>query len=287
VLATTRCRSSRAEKQTCLNCGELLVTLSAAIYILPMQSNLKAILLAAGMGRRLGDSHGDLPKALLPFGGRSLLERHVDLLRREGVGEIHVTVGYGAEAMHAELERIGAEAVQTIINPRFRDGSVVSLWSAREVLASESPVLLMDADVLYDSRLLKPLLRSQHDLCFLLDRDIEPGEEPVKLCIRDGHIVDFHKRPRESHDWHGESVGFFRLSPGAAVELARRTERYVAEGRIGMEYEEPIRDMVLELPAERFGYAEVTGLPWIEIDFAEDVVRARRDILPRLAEALV
>jgi len=249
-----------------------------------MRSTPKAILLAAGIGRRLGRAHGDLPKALLAFGGRSLLARHVDLLRQAGIEDIHVTVGYEAEAMRLELERMGASAVRSVLNARFREGSVVSLWSAREILTSGSPILLMDADVLYDHRLLQPLLTSQHDVCFLLDREIEPGEEPVKLCILDGQVVDFHKRPRESHDWHGESVGFFRLSPAAARDLARRTERYVEDGRAGMEYEEPIRDMVLELPANRFGYADVTGLPWIEIDFAEDVARAEREVLPRLVD---
>jgi choline kinase len=116
----------------------------------------------------------------------------------------------------------------------------------------------------------------------LLDREIEPGDEPVKLCVRDGRIVDFHKRPNEPHDWHGESVGFFRFSASAAEELAGRAEDYVVTGRRMMEYEEPIRDMIIASTADRFGFEDISGLPWTEIDFPEDVVKARA-LLPELA----
>ncbi len=120
--------------------------------------------------------------------------------------------------------------------------------------------------------------------CFLLDRAIAPGDEPVKLCIRDGRIVDFHKRPQVAHDWHGESVGFFRLTAAVAAELAARADAYVRQGSAQLEYEEPMRDMVLAAPPGTFGYAEVTGLPWTEIDFAEDVRHAHAAIFPRLLD---
>ena len=51
----------------------------------------------------------------------------------------------------------------------------------------------MDGDVLYDIRILKCLINSKHENCFLLDRNIEDGEEPMKLAINNGSIVDFRK----------------------------------------------------------------------------------------------
>jgi choline kinase len=161
---------------------------------------------------------------------------------------------------------------------------MVSLWSARETLCHGGPVLVMDADVIYDDRLMQRLVGSPIANCFLLDREIEPGDEPVKLCIAGGRIVDFHKKPQRAHDWHGESVGFFRFQPGVAAELARRTEGYVAAGNTSVEYEEAIRDMVLERPPETFGYEDITGLPWTEIDFPEDVRRAERHVVPKLQD---
>lgn len=239
----------------------------------------QALILAAGVGRRLNGSAGPLPKALLSFGGRTLLARHMLALRACGVEDVTVVAGF--EAAQIEAVAVADSRVRLVLNPDYREGSVVSLWAARHVLREGRPVVLMDADVLYDARLLGRLVSSAHPNALLLDRDIEPGDEPVKLCIRDDRIVDFHKRPQAPHDWHGESVGFFRFTPGAAAELAERTEDYVTGGRRALEYEEPIRDMMQAAPPGLFRYEDITGLPWTEIDFPEDVAKAS-GLLPRL-----
>lgn len=239
-----------------------------------------ALILAAGVGRRLDGAQGPRPKALLSLGGRSLLARHIANLRAAGIEEVTVVVGYEADQIRAE---VGADPhVRLLLNPDYREGSVVSLWTGQEVLRAGRPVVLMDADVLCDGRLLTRLAGSRHPNCLLLDRGIEPGDEPVKLCIAAGRIVDFHKRPQAEHDWHGESVGFFRFTPAVASELADRAGDYVATGRRAMEYEEPIRDMIQSSPPDTFGFEDISGLPWTEIDFPEDVEKAST-LLPRLA----
>jgi choline kinase len=84
-----------------------------------------------------------------------------------------------------------------------------------------------------------------------------------------------------AHEWHGESVGFFRFAPDVAAELAERAAAYVFSGGSGLEYEEPIRDMILAGPPDRFGFEDISGLPWTEIDFPEDVEKAKA-LLPEL-----
>jgi choline kinase len=142
----------------------------------------------------------------------------------------------------------------------------------------------MDGDVLYDNRMIARLLAAPPENVLLFDRAIEAGDEPVKICLRGDVIVDFAKVPDHSHDRHGESVGFFRFSPAMAAALAERVASYVGTGRSGAEYEAAIRDLILAEP-HRFGCADVSDLPWTEIDFADDVARARREIVPRLEEA--
>ena len=248
-----------------------------------MTINPHAVILAAGVGRRLGPQMTPSPKVLLTFDGESLLARHLRILRQAGVARVTVVVGYEAGQIRSALPAISdGLIVETIENPDFREGSVVSLWAARDILRSGAPILLMDGDVLYDHRLMARLMASRHPDCLLLDRDLEPGDEPVKLCVRDGTIVDFHKRPTEAHDFQGESVGFFRFGPQAAAELADRADSYVTLGRRGMEYEEPIRDMMMQSAPDRFRYEDITGLPWTEIDFPADVVKANT-LLPELA----
>jgi len=246
---------------------------------------MRAVILAAGIGKRLeAMTDARPPKCLLRFGGKSLLERQLGSLRRHGVTDVVVVTGYAAELVEAEIEALRLDPRPlTVKNPDFERGSVVSLWCAREHLARGGEIVLMDADVLFDDRVLSRLLRAPRSDLILLDRDFEAGEEPVKLCIKKGVAVEFRKRVPEDLEFDdaGESVGFFRFSGATARRLSKRTAEYVDGGRRDEPHEEAIRDLVLETP-ERFSFEDVSGLPWIEIDFPEDVRRAERDILPRL-----
>jgi len=185
----------------------------------------------------------------------------------------------------ALIEQDALEQVALIENSRYREGSIVSLAVQRARLEAGRPVLLMDCDVLYDQRMIARLLQAAPENALLLDQAIEPGDEPVKICLRGDMIVDFAKRPEHAHDRHGESVGFFRFSAGMAATLAERAIAYVETGRAGAEYEAVTRDLILEHP-NRFGPENISDLPWTEIDFEADVARARQEILPRLQEVV-
>ncbi|WP_298912548.1 phosphocholine cytidylyltransferase family protein [uncultured Nostoc sp.] len=245
---------------------------------------MKAIILAAGVGRRLGKDGQIQPKCLLKFNGKSLLERHLNYLRHYQIDEVVIAVGYQAERIQEEIKALGAENwVSTVYNPDYTKGSVISLWTVRQHLVAGDDILLMDADVLYDRRIIERLVKTNIPDCFLLDRDFEPGDEPVKLCVRDNYLVEFRKQiaPGLAYDFAGESVGFFRFGSITAHRIATHTEQYVADGRHDEPYEEVIRDLLLETP-EKFGYEDITGLPWLEIDFPQDIQRAQNDILPQI-----
>ena len=241
-------------------------------------------MLAAGLGSRLGPDVASGPKALLRFDGETLLKRHLDILAHFGIDDLTLVVGHQADAIEAEISELGASGrVRTVKNAHYRESSLLSLWSLRDVLIAGDQVLYMDADVLYDHRLLARLLESDHHDCFLLDRNNEPGEDPIKAAIRAGAIVDFHKIiTASSYDYWAEWVGFARFSATSARDLATAIEAYVRCGRTDVIYEEPMRDVILRARPGSVGFEDITGLPWIEIDFPDDLARAHIDVLPRL-----
>jgi len=117
----------------------------------------------------------------------------------------------------------------------------------------------------------------------LIDRDFEAGEEPVKLCLSGGVPVEFRKRLEQGlqYDTVGESVGFFRFDAAGARRLAALVAGYVDSGRSHLPHEEAVRDLLLER-SQSVEFADVTGAPWIEIDFPQDVARAADEIVPQL-----
>ena len=245
---------------------------------------MKAIMLAAGVGARLGSNIAKpRPKVLLRFGGKSLLQYHIEILRQQGVDELVLGVGHQHQDIEREIAALGAEDfVRTVFNADYTEGSVVTLWTLRGELSCNETVLLMDGDVLYDEEVVSCLVNSRHQSCLLLDRDFEPGDEPVKICVRDGAIVEFRKWLSAEYDFCGESVGFFKLSSEMAKMIVLQSELYLAQGRRHEPYEEAIRDVLLTSPRGSFAFEEITGLPWIEIDFAADIERAKSEVLPRI-----
>jgi choline kinase len=246
---------------------------------------MHAIILAAGRGKRLAGHNPDgHPKCLMEFGGRSLLARHLDLLFRFGVHSADLVVGYEADRIIEHVATLRSRPdVAWHFNPRYEQGSVLSLWAAADTLNAGEPVLVMDADVLYHPGILRRLVQTGIENCYLLDRNFPPGDEPVKIAVRDGLMVDFRKRlaPDLQYDTLGESVGFFRFGPQCAAAIAERCARYDAEGLGDAPHEEALRDVLLERPGD-FGFEDVSGLPWIEIDFPEDVDRAAEEVLPAI-----
>jgi choline kinase len=249
---------------------------------------MRAIILAAGRGSRLSQSLGSqLPKCLLRFGGVSLLERHLRLLQAAGIQEVVLALGFEHQLIEAELTRLAALGLprcEVFINERFTLGSVLTVHVAAGPMRRGGDVLLMDADVLYDARIMQALADgAAPSNRILIDRDFEAGDEPVKVCVQDGIPVELRKQvtPGLRYDTIGESVGFFRFDERAARRFAELVADYVDSGRANLPHEETLRDLILER-SQIFQIIDVTGAPWVEIDFPTDIERATQEVLPQL-----
>lgn len=242
---------------------------------------MKAIMFAAGRGVRLG---AETPKVLLEFGGRTLLEWHAFRLHEAGVRELVIVMGHLREQIAAVVPRLCDAyglAVSEIVNERFEEGSVLSLFASLEaIVGSGGPVLLMDADVLYPRQMLDRLIQSPHRTALLLDRDFSTkDDDPVLVPVKNGRPFEFRKTWAGEAEFVGESIGFFKIAREDMPKLAKETSDRSAGRSCFDSYDDVLRAMVV---AGLFGYEDVTGTPWTEIDFADDVVRARDEVLPAI-----
>lgn len=242
---------------------------------------MNAIIYAAGKGLRLGS---DRPKILIEFGGRTLLEWHIRHLASVGVKQLLLVTGFQREVIDQILpllgERYGVN-VNEVVNHEFELGSVLSFHvSLPHLTETAGSVLLMDGDVLYPAAMLRRLIDSTHATALLLDREYATtDDDPVLVPVKHGRPFDFRKKWTGDAELVGESVGFFKVAPDDVPLLASET-RLRADGTEAQRkesYDEVLRALVV---AGHFGYEDVTGLPWIEIDFPQDIERARREVLP-------
>jgi len=241
-----------------------------------------AIILAAGVARRLAPLTDHTQKSLLPVGGRAILARMLDALHAAGVKRVVIVVGHCADQVRALTATAPpGMAIECIDNPAYQKGSSISLYCAREVIARE-PTLIMDADVVFPREFLRRLVDSSAPQAFLIDEGFADTGEEVKIYVRDERVIALGKKVvPAAWDRVGEGIGFFKCGPAAGRELIGLLEQVIDDSQGICEYEDALHLLVSR---QRVAAVGVTGLPWTEVDFAEDLYRAQSEIFPAIAK---
>lgn len=242
---------------------------------------MTSILLAAGVGKRMGNNAA--PKCLLRVGGKSLLRRTLEYLRAAGVNELVLVTGYQGERVESEARAsAGPMRVKVLENSRYKEGAILSLWTAREFL--DRDVIVMDADVLCPQAAFERLTGSAHANCLLVDGSVDETGEEQMVFGKESRVFHIAKKApeeiRQRWENYGESLGFLRLGAPAARLLRSLLERKVDAGQTGIEHEQVYPDLFAQA---QVGCERVDGMAWTEIDTPEDLGRAEREVFSRWA----
>lgn len=233
---------------------------------------MKAIILAAGTGSRLGSKSGGLPKAMLRIGNRPLIQHQLEALSGAGVGPILVVVGHRADQVRATLH----DAVEYVVNERYAEtNSLYSLWLAREWLEGE--ILLLNSDLLFHPDILRRVLAAPGS-ALAYDSTSHHGAEQTKVGLAGSRVVDLGKDFPTSGA-RGESIGLIKLDADATEALRKRTDAIIVSGEEKVWVTEALRSIVAEVPITG---VNVAGLPWTEIDFPYDLTQARKVVWPAI-----
>lgn len=236
---------------------------------------MKAIILAAGKGKRLDRIRGNDPKCLLDIGGTSLIERQISALNMAGIDDVVAVVGFGKEHVQA---RCGRQIRYVENEIHEQTNSLYSLWLAREMLRDGFVVL--NADVLFHTQILEDLITSRHENALLISYDsLAPlGDEEMKVKVRKGVVVEISKQmnPAEAD---GENVGIVKFGPSGAALLIEQMDALVEGGNLKEWAPRAFGAFAATQPLHAIG---TRGFPWIEIDFPEDYANAQEKILPEL-----
>lgn len=229
---------------------------------------MRGIVLAAGMSRRLGAAAGGKPKCLLSVGGKSILERQVSALRTCGVAEITVVVGHGCEYIEPVAHALGFETVYNADYASTND--IASLGAASHRMTGD--FVYLHGDVVFEIELLAEVLASTLPIVVGIDR--ESGDwESEKVRIVDGSVRQIGKHvPQEQAE--GEFIGIAVVRDTAAPVFRRALQDLLTAGHV-RDYCTSVFTRLIELGVP-VHCCEVAGRNWIEIDFPEELARARR-----------
>lgn len=239
---------------------------------------MRAVILAAGVGKRLWPVTQHKPKCLIEIGGQTLLSRYLEVLASVQIRDITIVVGYKQEMIR---DAVGTQhrgvSISYLVNEEFHRGSISSLWIARSALSDD--VVIMDADVLFHREILRRLVASPFTNCLLMDDTVKQTGEECMVVVAGGRVIALSKKMPERYDVAGEGVGFLKVRRADTAHVIGSLKGYIDQGRWEMEYEDGLLQYFQDV---KVGHEKIGGLPWTEIDFPEDITRAEREILPRL-----
>lgn len=235
---------------------------------------MRAIILAAGQGRRLLPLTADRPKCCLDVGGTTPIEFLRDALHGCGVSDLVVVVGYHGDAVRQRLGR----AVTYVENPDYATtNSLESLRLAQE--AAEDGALVFNADVLVKPETLERLVNSPVANALLFERRECFEEEEMKLAHDSaGRLLSISKT-LHSDDAMGENLGLLKLSRATMRAVLEFAELRASQGDLNAWVPAALDAIAGRHPIHCI---EIGGAPWIEMDFPEDLARARTEVMPRI-----
>jgi len=187
---------------------------------------MKAIVLAAGRGSRLGPLTGERPKCLVELAGRPLLDYQLAALRAGGVDEIALVTGYRAETLAGRADR-------HFHNDAWERGNMIaSLRCAGEWLAAHDCIVAY-SDLFYPASFVQALVRAEgDDLAMAYDPDglalwsarfEDPASDAESLRVApDGRLLEIGERAPPLARVEGQFIGLLRFSPAgwrAALEV--------------------------------------------------------------------
>ena len=241
-------------------------------------SKITALILAAGLGVRMGPRGTLTPKGLIEMGGVGLVPQSVDSLRRWGVDRIVIVTGHLAEQYESTF---AGHDVELIHNSDYQTtGSLLTLSKGLDVI--EGPCVILESDLIYAPQVLDGVRRGQD--CFMVSGPTGAGDEVYTWFDADAgnRMQLISKQLSDRSDTPaGEMIGVTGLS-GESVENMRDVAARVYARSPGAHYEDGLVELSKTTPIECVLFPEI---PWAEIDDEDMLAAAARDVFPKILAA--
>lgn len=248
---------------------------------------MKAILLAAGSGKRLGNLTKDYPKALVDINGLSLLERQIIAFKKNDINDILVVTG-------PNKDKFKIKNIDYFYDYDFLNHDVLgTMMSVSDYMIDD--VIISYTDIVFDENIVRSIKNSNSDINIAIEMNWEsayigrtdhPIEQAANVLIDDGYVKKIGHQTERFGDFNkkniGEFLGIMKLSK-KGVKIIKNEFFDLIKNHKGPFHEARniqtayITDILQELIDKNFKVNPVIiNGKWCEIDTLQDLENARR-----------
>ena len=232
---------------------------------------MKAIILAAGRGSRLGSITDEHPKCLTELAGKPLLHWQLAALKAGGISEIAIVTGYRKEVLEgmSGFSFHNADWAQT--------NMVMSLAQAASWLEA-TPCLVSYSDIVYGPEVVRSLMATQGSLVISFDRlweDLwrlrfeDPLSDAETFRIDDaGRLLEIGEKPGSVAEVQGQYMGLLKITPQSWARISAHLEELAPEQRNRLDMTALLSRLLSA--GEQIDTCPVDG-GWCEVDDQEDL----------------
>ncbi len=191
------------------------------------KNDTKALIIAAGLGSRLKKHTENLPKCMLDFGGKTLLQRQIDAYNKNNIKDISLIRGY-------KKEKINYKGLRYFENKDYRNNNILnSIFYAEKIINGN--IIISYSDILFDPIVVQRTIESNHDISVVVDidwrgyyvgRKDHPISEAENVIFNSNNEVEkIGKINTGNEDVHGEFIGMIKLSNRGAETFKEHFHR--------------------------------------------------------------
>ena len=239
-----------------------------------------ALILAAGYGSRIADVT-DKPKSLLEVNGKPLMDWHFEAWKSVGIRNVVVVTGYKRDVLESYLEKFKKDFdIHYAVNEDYRvKGNTFSFYYGLE--KTHGDFLLFDADLIYDTKILKSFLEDKTPNQILVGESSIDDIECAKTMIdKNGFVrMTIDKRAvseseRAQFKFAGEAIGILKFSKDYRDDMMKACQSFLAdEKNISKNWEHVMNEFLLN---HDMSIHQAASSRWVEIDNKEDLEKAKR-----------
>ena len=205
---------------------------------------MKAVILAAGRGKRMGNLGEKIPKCMIKYKGKTLIARNLRILIDNNINNISIVVGYYKEKLIEHVKTFFPETKINFIDNKeyLNKENIYSVWCGKDEFNDD--LIMMDADLIFNDHVIKKIIACTHKNFIVVRKEVHDNE--MIVLMKKNKVIELSINPiieKIDFDYQFESVGIIKLSKMAAISLINKISIFVKNNNLNQYYEAGINQL--------------------------------------------